>query len=76
MGAVVQIDDHLEWCGYIVRFCDSCGCLTIGCHDPECMGAYCNGGSCQKCHQDFADFGLIEREAYARWVYDPDRQME
>lgn len=69
---VEQVGDHLEWRGYVVRYCKMCKCLTFTCHDPACQAGYCSGGGCAKCRDDQEAFQLIERRERERWVYDPD----
>lgn len=49
-------DGYPKWRGYDVMWCDHCGTYIICCKDPECHGSSCNGGGCDKCHQDHLDF--------------------
>lgn len=44
---------------YEVYWCRLCDCPSIGCHDKNCYGTYCNGGGCSKCHEDFKSFAMI-----------------
>lgn len=41
---------------YLITWCYLCENAIIGCED--CHGTTCNGGSCEKCRDDFAEFGL------------------
>jgi len=40
---------------YFVSWCDLCNTAVISC--PECSASSCSGGGCEKCRQDFKDFG-------------------
>lgn len=39
---------------YEIDWCDHCNTATINC--PDCKNSSCNGGGCEKCHDDFNFF--------------------
>jgi len=41
---------------YEITYCNLCQCDIISCLDPNCHGTLCNGGGCDKCHDDFINF--------------------
>ena len=45
------------WKGkYRVSWCGTCRTAYIACVEPNCDGTSCNGGGCEKCHEDFVEF--------------------
>lgn len=61
---------------YTVIWCDLCNAATIGCLETDCHGSTCNGGGCDKCKEDHAEFATYKTNVYhyltkeEREVYD------
>jgi len=48
-----RFKDRWYWCG-------TCDCAAISC--PHCDNSSCNGGGCDKCHQDFIYIMFMKEE--------------
>src|SRR6266498_2190781 len=56
---MMDIELHKKWKNrYIVKWCELCDRASILC--PDCKNISCNGGSCEKCKEDFIEFTSLK----------------
>ena len=57
---------------YRVTYCELCEGVEIIC--PDCGNISCNGGSCDKCHDDFVDYCQNCKSSEWHYLNDEERK--